>query len=127
MKHYIYTLLKDLPTVEAGHKIYIKENILEKVNSGIPWHFDDKCTYEILAAHKSNPEWVSVEYDMSKTVEVICPNCHSLGMFSCEGEVKYVYRGDGVSKWYENVGLECPKCEHKVYVASVCVDTKIQW
>ena len=25
------------------------------------------------------------------------------------------------------VELECPKCKHKVHVASVCVDTKIQY
>lgn len=128
MKHYIYTLLKELPTVEAGHKIYISEKVLEKVNQGIPYYFDDKSTYEILAAHKSNPEWVSVEYDMDKAIKVICPNCYSLGMFSCYNkELKYVYKGDGVSEWYESVDLECPKCKHKVHVASVCVDTKIQW
>lgn len=77
--------------------------------------------YPVIGAIKTE------EYGMVPIVDMPLMSDDERNRMCLKDKLKYVYKGDGVSEWCENVDIECPKCEHKVHVASVCADTKIQW
>lgn len=135
MRHYIVTLLKDLPDVEAGFTFSMNEKELKDHQ----WYlFDSPNSVEIstenynhkvhqVLRYKDNTEWVSITLDYSKTVQVICPKCNTLGMFSFKDEeLERVHDAD-VTKWYRKCGLECCVCGNKLYTHAVCEETKVYW
>lgn len=117
MKYYKLTLLRDLPTVEAGYSFTVDEKKLSTWNPGLGYVRDKVYKEdEVLSAYKLNPDWVNVEVDTSKGIPIACPNCGKVGMFPYEDPIEFLslkqyskYQGDYVQK----VGLECI-CGHKI-------------
>lgn len=129
------TLLKDLPTVKAGFNFSIRENVMEEYFrycrfEGCPKGMDQDSYDEMIRCvleYREFTEWVKIEPDFSAAIQIQCPNCKSVGMFPySEDELKKVYDCD-VTRWYENVGLRCPRCNHKIHTHSVCVKKKVSW
>lgn len=132
MKYYIVTLLKDLPNVKAGFTFKVTGEFIKhpyylasQIDGMSDEKFNDKVTEVLLYRDKS--KWVKIEYDFSKAVKVVCPNCNKMHMFAfTDDDTEKRYEGDGVTSWYENGGLECV-CGYKVYTYKTCVNTQIIW
>ena len=127
MKYYKITLLKDLPGIDAGFTVELDE---DEFRNPYSYYFqksdirnptaDIKYKDEICMVwdNKDKPDWVRVEFDLSKAVQIKCPNCDKLGMFGYSSAAYDKLDGD-VRRYFKDVGLWCPHCEHKLIVHSV--------
>lgn len=124
MKYYKLTLLRDLPTVEAGYSFTVDEKKLreKELHHGYIYRWEEEKENEVLNAYKLNPDWVNVEVDTSKGIPIACPNCGKVGLFPYEepicrrknkGCFTYAY------EYTQKVGLECA-CGYKI--ETNCVD-----
>lgn len=118
MKYYKLTLLRDLPTVDAGYSFTVDEKKLRE------WDFyhghiyckEEEKENEVLNAYKLNPDWVSVEVDTSKGIPIACPNCGKVGLFPYEDPIEFIslrQYGKNRGRYVQKVGLECI-CGHKI-------------
>lgn len=132
MKYYKFTLLKDLPNIPAGFSFTLGENDMERGPYGIYRHNDDGPDYEYTEKiravwrYKDNHDWVKVEYDLSKAIQIKCPKCDSVGMFNFYDKEDEEY-DDGVSAYYKSVGLQCPSCEYRLYTHRVHTHTEVKF
>lgn len=134
MKYYKLTLLKDLPNLNAGFSVVLSEEIMEKSPYGYYFPKPNSSSNEedleyseqidIVWEHRNDPEWVKVEFDLSKAVQIRCPNCGTLGMFTYE-EPERCHSDDGVYRYYVTVGLLCPHCEHQLSTHTIHTRTKV--
>lgn len=135
MKHFIVTLLKDLPEVKAGFSFKCDEWDLSNYYCACnfcncPDNLDhmvfDKFVRKILSYQKY-PDFVCVEPDYSEALQIQCPNCKEIGLFPYfDSDTSSVY-DDGVTLKYRGVGLECPRCSFRIETHSVCVGKKVDW
>lgn len=129
MKHYIFTLLKDLPVVKAGFKIEVDEEEIKKNcrkwNSNLSNEFNEIAD-EVFSI-KDNKDWVLQEFSSKDFIKIKCPKCDKLGMFKFKDNELEYKSDDDVDLWYENGGLECPYCNNKVYVYSSCKKQVVHW
>lgn len=118
MKYYKLTLLRDLPTVDAGYSFTVDEKKLREWDfyHGHIYSKEEEKENEVLNAYKLNPNWVNVEVDTSKGIPIACPNCGKVGLFLYEDPIEFLslkqyskYQGNYVQK----VGLECV-CGYKI-------------
>lgn len=128
MKYYKLTLLRDLPTVEAGYSFTVDEKKLneKELQHGYIYRREEEKENEVLNAYKLNPDWVNIEVDTSKGIPITCPNCGKIGLFPYEEPVGrrgfepcFKHRVE----YSQKVGLECA-CGYKVETHCVYVGYK---
>lgn len=134
MKKYIVTLLKDLPDVKAGFTFKVSEDMLNNhhgycgIESQVKGMDDDtfaKMLHAVLD-YKDYSDWVNICVDISQAIQIQCPNCKNIGMFPYyEKELQQSYQEGVGTYWYQDTGLECPHCNHRLKTHSVCVKKKI--
>lgn len=122
MKYYKFTLLKDLPDIKAGFTFTLTE---DQFANPFRWHYveDSEKVYEVCR-YKDDPEWVKVEFDLSRAIQIKCPDCDTVGMFDYEGN-EVSEHDDGVDSYYKPVGLWCPHCNFLLVTHNVHTRTKV--
>lgn len=126
------TLLRDLPNVKAGFTFSISDRFLYDYcveYSGCPDDLE-QCVYDEMihsVLMYVDTDWVKVEPDISKAIQIQCPKCSSLGMFPYYEKQDKIVCDSDVTYWYKKVGLECPFCGHMIHTHTVCVGKKISY
>ena len=136
MKYYKLTLLKNLPDLNAGFSVTLNEWIMNESPYGYNFrkpnsnstkedmeYKEQVCT---VWKYKDNPEWVKVEFDLSRAIQIKCPNCETVGMFNYE-EPEYCKSSDDVYRYYKDVGLWCPHCGHELHTHTVHTETRVRY
>lgn len=135
MKYYKLTLLKDLPDINAGFSITLDEDAMKEPFRYVYKKPNAKSVQEdreynekvhTICEYMDNPQWVKIEFDLSKAIQIECPNCKTNGMFSYE-EPEQCHSDNGVSTYYKNVGLWCPHCEHQLKTHTVYTKTEVRY
>jgi len=135
MTFYKLTLLKDLPGLNAGFSVTLKEDCYKEPYRYLyrkPASDSSKDDYEytehvcLLCKHRDNPEWVKVDYDLTRALEIKCPKCDQEGMFPYEDPEKRNC-DDGVESYYKTVGLWCPHCGFRLRTHTVHTRTIVRY